>query len=557
MKGANSNIGVPGLVALGVVVSALGLFVIASPVHRMNFVTDDVFYVTLPAKHLAAGAGFPSLDGTNPTNGFHPAIFGIDYLLARAGVEDIYIANMVLGLACMMLTALLYHRYAARLASREVAAWATAALVANPFLLASALSGLESTLFTVAIVIYYGRLYAMVDDWCQGRIQPWPSWLLQGFLGVVAYLCRTEFLFHMLGHAMAFFILLGAGWRAGRRHDCVRCFAPWLLLVVPPTAAFFCYGWFSKTMTGHFTQSSASQKSVIHDLAAGNLSAIDPLRFYADFQHHGLLPLLLMLVPLFYCLRQWRRIRPGLLFMLCSTFFILFSYSLLIPIYQWHYMASYVVMASLALPMFLRDGCPDKGERVPALLPLAILLGSAAMVAWVFFTDRDNFYLFRNLDTVFAVVFAGAWILRPRRGDFQRRQFQALAAAGLTSCITMVWKGNSFRNIHHYRSVLATELRDLLSADSKVGAAAAGIYAKFLDPGHRRVVNLDGAISWPALEAIREDRLHAFIDEQDIDILCEFPPVPGFVQTAHELVQVRETLPAVIVSLNSKYGGGD
>ncbi len=524
----------------------------------MNFLADDAFYVTLPAKHLAGEAGFPSLDGTNPTNGFHPAIFGIDYILAKVGLDDIYIANMWIGLAGMILTALLYNRYTTRLGNSNGEDWAAMALVANPFLLASSMAGLESTLFTMAIVFYYGRLYKMVDDWFSGHKQPWQSWLAQGFLGVLAYLCRTEFLFHMLGHALAFFILLLVGIRSGRKQDCIQCFVPWLLLVVPPTIAFYCYGKLGEAMTGHFTQSSASQKSVIHQIAAGDFGAIDPLRFYADFQHHGLLPLLLMLAPVLYHAKHLSRLRPGLLFILCSTFAILFFYSLLIPIYQWHYMASYVVMVSLATPLFFKQIIGDSAHGIPGTFKFWVVGGATAMVAWVYIHDKDDFYNFRNLDLVFAIAYAASWFFpAPQETAMGRLHFRALAIAGVLASLTMVWFGESFRTIHYYRSDISTTLREILPPDMKAGVAAAGIYAKFLDPAHRRVVNLDGAISWPALEAIREGRLESFIDEQGIDILFESSPVRGFIQTKHPFIQVREGHQDLVDKINEKYKKGE
>jgi hypothetical protein len=529
--------GVLGLLAGFVVL--ISIYVIADTEMRLNFLADDAFYVTIPAKHYVESGEFPSLDGKNPTNGFHPMIFIIDVLFAKAGVKDIYIANMVIGVGFHLLTAWLFLLYASGFLSDKVATWLTAGLLVNPFLIASAWSGLESTLFTSAIIVYYGRLFGLVNGWCKGEKQSWQTWLIQGLLGILCYLCRTEFLFHMLGHAMAYFILWCVAFRQGRVNDIFRSLVPWLTLVVPPTIAFFLYGTWGKSVTGHFTQSSASQKSVIHELASGNFAAVDPARFFSGFQDHGLMMVLVFLCPFLGFIKYFRKIPPGLLFILCSTFAILFFYSLLIPIYQWHYMASYVVMLSISLPLFIRAGAEVK--ELPKLYnPLLVIL-VVGLVAWVYATDKDDFYQFRNLDLVFGVIFAVSWIVLFKNKTFLERHAFTATCAGILALCSMVWFGKSFRNIHYYRVEVSEVMKTVLPENTKVGVAAAGIYAKFLDEENlSTVVNLDGAISWPTLEAIRESKLNEFIDEQGIDVLLEAPPNPKFTKIDH-FIQLRSS----------------
>ena len=537
--------GVLGLLAG--LVTLLSIYVISDTELRLNFLADDAFYVTLPAKHYVESGEFPSLDGVNPTNGFHPMIFFIDVLFAKAGIADIYLANMVVGVAFHLLTAWLFLRFADRFLSKSTATWLTAGLLVNPFLIASAWSGLESTLFTSAIIIYYGRLFGLVNGWCKGESQPWQTWLIQGLLGVLCYLCRTEFLFHMLGHAMAYFILWGMAIKQGRANDIFKSLVPWLILVVPPTVTFFLYGTWGKSVTGHFTQSSASQKSVIHELAAGNFTAVDPARFFSGFQDHGLMMVLVFLCPFLGLLKYFRRIPPGLLFILCSTFAILFFYSLLIPIYQWHYMASYVVMLSISIPLFIHSGGEEK--VLPKIYNLLLVVVVVGLIGWVYATDQGDAYQFRNLDLVFGVIFAGSWIVLLRDKPFLERHAYASVMAGILACCTMVWFGKSFRQIHYYRLEISEKMTKVLPEGTKVGVAAAGIYAKFLDEENlHTVVNLDGAISWPTLEAIREDKLLEFIDEQQIDVLLEAPANPKFEKIPRQdagekdhFIQVRST----------------
>jgi len=538
------------LAAFVVVLSAI---VMSQTELRLNFLADDAFYVTLPAKHYVNSGEFPSLDGVNPTNGFHPMIFFIDVIFAKLGIQDIYLANMIIGVGFLLLTVWLFFHYVRKFLSESTTMWLSAALLVNPFLIASALSGLESTLFTAAIVVYYVRLYDLVNGWCQGKKQEWQAWLIQGLLGVLCYLCRTEFLFHMLGHALAYFILWGIGLRARRVRDCFQSLVPWLLLVVPPTVTFYFYGLWGHSITGHFTQSSASQKSVIHEIAAGNFSAINPGRFFEGFQDHGLLGVLLLLGPVILCIQQFRKVRPGLLFIVCSTFSILFFYSLLIPIYQWHYMASYVLMLSIALPFIFKDG--DRNVAISPIYAGYLLVAVLGLVAWVRFSNPGDFYQFRNLDLVYGIVYLGAWLFLVRSKPFLERQAMALTIAGILACCSMLWFGKSFRKVHYYRYELSHQLIEWIPKDVKVGVAAAGIYAKFLDPDtNKRVVNLDGAISWPTLLALREDRVPEFIDEQGIDVLLEAKPLPGFQSIENSFgIQVRKTKPDLIRILQEKF----
>ena len=543
--------GVLGLLAGFVIL--LSIYVIADPELRLNFLADDAFYVTLPAKHYVDSGEFPSLDGVNSTNGFHPMIFFIDVILAKMGVKDIYLANMVIGIGFLLLTVWLFYRYLRKFLSESTAIWLSAAVLVNPFLIASALSGLESTLFTAAIVVYYVRLYDLVNGWCKGEKQEWHTWLIQGLLGVLCYLCRTEFLFHMLGHALAYFILWGIGLRTQRVRECFQSLVPWLLLVVPPTVAFYFYGLWGHSITGHFTQSSASQKSVIHELGAGNFSAIDPARFFEGFQDHGLLGVLLLLGPVALCILQFRKVRPGVLFIVCSTFSILFFYSLLIPIYQWHYMASYVLMLSIALPFIFKDR--ELNVKIPPIYTGYLLVAVMGLIGWVKFSNPGDFYQFRNLDLVYGVVFLVAWQFGVHRKPFLERQAMALTMAGVLACCSMLWFGKSFRKVHYYRYQLSHQLMEWIPTDVKVGVAAAGIYAKFLDPEtHKRVVNLDGAISWPTLLALREDRVGEFLDEQGINVVLESKPLTGFQSIENSFgIQVRKSKQDLIRTLQEKF----
>ena len=108
-----------------------------------------------------------------------------------------------------------------------------------------------------------------------------------------------------------------------------------------------------------------------------------------------------------------------------------------------------------------------------------------------------------------------------------RRHGQAVLIAGVVACCTTVWKGESLRAIHVRRHVLCEELNVLLDREVTVGVAAVGIYAKFLKTP---VINMDGAISWPALEALWQGQLAEFVQEQGVDVILEYPEFPGFVR---------------------------
>ncbi len=517
------NVGRGTVLCLVLLVLALSGWILADLSLRLNFLSDDSFYVTLPAKSFVQN-GIPSIDGVNPTNGFHPLIFTLDVLLAKLGVEDIYLVNQLLGVGFLLLAAWLFFRYLERFLDRGLSLLLACGLLVNPFMFVSSLSGLESLIFAAALIVFYGSMYANVDNLCAGDHVPLSAWWKSGLLGMLAYLCRTEFLFHLLGMGVAFSLLWVLGWQKGRRGDCVRSIIPGLFLAGPTVIAFCLFGFFGKVMTGHFTQSSASQKSVIHELVAGDWGAMDPGRFLSGFLSHGLLPVLLLLLPFVLFAGRWRSLRPGLFFMICATTCTLLFYILLIRIYQWHYMASYVTMLSLSLPLFLRDAKCDTRNAIRTFGITLVVVGG---IGWMFYFDRENFYQFRNQDLVFAILYLAAWALSFKVVMPLRRHGQAVLIAGVVACCTTVWKGESLRAIHVRRHVLCEELNVLLDREVTVGVAAVGIYAKFLKTP---VINMDGAISWPALEALWQGQLAEFVQEQGVDVILEYPEFPGFVR---------------------------
>ena len=162
----------------------------------LGVVPDDAFYYLSIARHLAA-SGFSSLDGINPTNGYHPAWMLLTTLCA--GIIDdremLLRGVLLLGMLLHVGTGLLLARIVRRLFG-ELWGWTGGALwLVNPFPLLLDLQGVETPFYFLALALVIDRLVSLIlrhpDE--DVPIPPSTGWLatLGAFLGL-AFLGRSE-----------------------------------------------------------------------------------------------------------------------------------------------------------------------------------------------------------------------------------------------------------------------------------------------------------------------------------------------------------------------------
>ena len=475
---------------------------------RVAFLADDAFYYTVPARHFVAH-GIPSLDGVNPGNGFHPLLFLVDVAATALHFGPVYLLNVAIGVACLFVAGLALRRFHLAHGDGRAADLALIVFLILPHTFASSLTGLESTLYAVALVIFYDAL---------GRhLMAAPSWRSAASVAAAAlfaYAARTEGLVQVGGAVVG---LLGFSVvHPERRRHALLAAAGVLSGLLVGLAAF---GAFGILTTGHATPSSVAQKSVLFQVSRGDLSVIAPARLLSGWALFGLAPIVVLLWPI--VLRTRRLLRRGALSaaVLGGLTATLAVYLTLIPVFQWHYAPSFVVPALLLFAWI--DDAPPRRVRLLAggACALAILLANAVTPRWYALEPA------RISDTPLVLVYAFAALL-PFRASLASGHLGRMAvASGIATMLLVVDAERSFRPPHLQRVGLATCLSASLPPGASVGTRAAGFYAHLLE---QRVVNLDGAISWPALEAVRADSVVSFIHAQHIDVLVDMPPVPGY-----------------------------
>lgn len=195
---------------------------------------DDALYYFTIARNLASGNGI-SLDGVEPTNGFHPLwllIITPVYWLTSGVWDSLYV---ILLIQSLLDTALIFAcGYAAYRATelhetdRHYAVLAAAMVYAfNPIAVIRGINGLETTLAGLLLILW---LIQYLDRWRD----PDASYLKLGVLSALVFLARTDLVF-LLVPALAWLAYRAV--RSGRRLSAFAmpgavalvCVAPWLL----------------------------------------------------------------------------------------------------------------------------------------------------------------------------------------------------------------------------------------------------------------------------------------------------------------------------------------
>lgn len=535
------------VVASLIALSLVAVWILRDAPARIAITADDAFYVTIPAENFV-NHGYPSLDGANPTNGFHPLIFFLDVFFAWIGVKDICLLNQILGLILLIVSCFAIQKYACRFVD-ESSSWLLAlAFVFTPHVFAASLSGLEAPFYILALIVYYGYLRTYISSLRSTKSACVMDSLRLGFLAVVAYLCRTEFLVHLAIQVIsgAFLLMIIKRLRPDRApRISARCV---LALVLPTIVVFSLYGFFGLRVTGHFLQSSASQKSVLHALFKDGIHAFRPAGYFQAFSFHGFLPCVMMVLPLAFLSMDRRRRTDNAygLITLMSFVGLHAFYALLIPTYQWHYMASFVTLAYLVLPPWL-SGAKVRDFGVPIVGILLI----ATFFVWDLKLLQDSLLL--RIEFAFAGSYVLAFVLAFGVESLMKRHAISLLVASVISFVGLMSMIDDFRSPHVRRVHISESLNKVLASDVVVGAGPSGFYAEHL---RNPVVNLDGAISWPALEYLREGRIDDYIRDHNIMVILEFepPPMSGFIEVAPG-VHVRDNMHELAAVLKKAFAG--
>lgn len=471
------------LVALGAMVAAsavAGVWLAWRPIDHLiaQSVSDDAFYYFQTARTISEGGGV-SVDGEVWGNGFHPLwlLMLVPVYAAGAGDEQaIHIALTLSAVAVSVSGALLYAT-ARRLAVSPLASLIVVAVyLASPAVVYLSINGLETG---VNLVAFVALLYAFVACWQE------PSRANELLVSVAAgavVLSRTDY------GVAALFVLAALALRANAHPASLAALAgPAIVLTAP------WFAWNIAVFDSPVQGSAGAIPYVLHELyPAPDASAREVVRHSLE-QLQG------------------------------------FGYDVL----PYVYFAPDLDDAHVAAAAVV---CLIAGAVVAIIVPRGVdrsalvLLGVPALGLAVQFLIHGGvrwyvreWYLagvFPVLALALAVVLDELW--RWRAGVVASAAVLALivAASAAKSRATYSdgWYGLQTDMLEAARWI-DTET----PPDARVGAFNSGIIGYF---SNRTTVNLDGVMNPDALDAIKDRRVVAYMQERRITYLADFPYYP-------------------------------
>lgn len=183
-----------GLVLALVIAVPRLVLLLAGPDAQLSLLVDDASYYLEAARRVVESGIWPSMDGRNPTNGFHPLYMTLLVLAQRvAGTEPRLVIPLVTGihLALNGIAAWMVGKVALRQVPGR-AGWAAALLLAlAPGWLAHGTLGVENSLSSLLLLVLVLRWDSRFSDPAAAHDRPIP-WLIDGLLLGLAMLARTD-----------------------------------------------------------------------------------------------------------------------------------------------------------------------------------------------------------------------------------------------------------------------------------------------------------------------------------------------------------------------------
>jgi len=200
-------------------------YLLVGPGVQLSLLPDDASYYLEAARRSVETGAWPTLDGRNPTHGFHPLYMLVQIALQRlVGTEPSIVVPCTLALhlvlnavaVALVLRALWSSPApgtAARTSSASAGALFTFLLLAlDPAWTAHGLSGLDAGLSSLLLLVLACRWYDPFTD--PEAERKGTAWMLDGVLGAAAVLARTDSLLFLL---LGFQLLVLQRIRAPRR----------------------------------------------------------------------------------------------------------------------------------------------------------------------------------------------------------------------------------------------------------------------------------------------------------------------------------------------------
>jgi hypothetical protein len=478
-----------GLWTLALLGAALRLGLIWTGGCDNRVVADDAFYYFTIARHLAAGHG-ATFDGLAPTNGFHPLwlllltpVFALTGALRAGSWVGVHLALSLCALLDLASGVLLW-RLLRRLGSPRGAHWAAAIWFLSPVTVLLSLRGMES-----ALTVTLFAVWLWVVAWAFGNgIPDTRRGVLVGLVTGLAFLARTDN-GPLLGLTLA---LITLGTSLATRN----AWRPLLgfFVVAGVTAMTIALPWFVWNLTTFGTpwQVSGAAK-LANPLIFGHVpAALDHrLRYLAAF----------VWVPAYFAAGESMRHRAA---------FTLFAW------------AGWLTLAAL-LPFFI---LAILRSRAAVLRPLALgLVGYLAAHAVVYALVLRTYVVWYATVPTFILVFlaggvaAGELLGRLRTG--WRTALAVVAAAAGIAIFAQYFTATRIvpRGEELVVRPILTRIATQAPGTRTVGvfnAGAAGYFAPGIGPF--TVMNLDGLVNNPALQASQAGRYFEYLD-RNVDVV--------------------------------------
>ena len=480
-----------GLVTLALLGVALRLGLVWTGWCDNRVVADDAFYYFTIARHLAAGHG-ATFDGLAPTNGFHPLwlllltpVFSLTNALRAGSWVGVHLALSLCALLDLLSGVLLW-RLLQRLGRPRGARWAAAVWFLSPVTVLLSLRGLESALNVALFAVWLQVLVWALEDGAPDARRG----ALVGLVTGLAFLARTDN-GPLLGLTLAVITLLS--WLAAR--DVWRRLLRFFV-AAGLTAATIALPWFVWNLVTFGTpwQVSGAAKLANPQIFGHVPAALDQrLRYLAAF----------VWVPAYFAAGESMKHRAAFT---------------LVAWVEWLALAALLPGLLLAL---LR---PRNAVLRPLALGLLAYLGAHAVVYALVL--RTYVVWYATVPTFILVLLAGGLAVdeSARRLGARWRTALAIVMAGAGVAI--------FAQYFHATQVkprgeelvvrpILTKIARQAPGTRTVGvfnAGAAGYFAPEIGPF--TVVNLDGLVNNPSVEAWQAGRYFEYLD-RDVDVVID------------------------------------
>ena len=476
------------------------LWIIAQPIplQLTRSLPDDAYYYFLTAQHIVAGEG-PSVDGLNPSNGWHPlwmlVTTGI-YALPYDDLDTPVRLTVGLGAVCDALAAVALFLGARRYVGQGAALVAGLVYGVNMMPILQAVNGLETGLGALCIALAWIATLAVAEQPTTRRA------LLVGLIYGVCFLARTDLALIVVW--LGLYVLAVLLRRPERLRLALAVGLTGLVVILPWLV------WNTANFGSPFDQSSA-----------GAVPWAMQARFEASFPGQPLWQLALRNASIQFWIRGDHLGAPII--------------------------AGYVLWPLALFGLWRARRRPTRGL---ALMTALLLLGGLTLVLVHIFAryyPRPWYFvvLAQSLSLGLALFWAHTRLVA--------------RVIGLTAGITVLlvsgliaWQTGYYPWQVRMHYAEAAWVRENTPEDATIGSMNAGIIGYY---SGRRTVNLDGVVNPAAFAAIREYRLLDYMREVGIDFFVdidyiltdEYGPFMGgdWQRALREVARVGEPYPDI------------